>query len=347
MAVFKNSLEKSILATIAYFDIFDYPLTLVEIWKWLWEISDFRFQISDFDSQSSVGNRKSEIENREIGLVEVQKVLDSSEVLKSLVESRRGFYFLKGRGEAVELRQQRYNLAEKKFKKVLKVIRFLKFVPGIKMIAVCNDLAWSNAPEGSDIDLFVVTEKNKIWTARLWAASFLQLFGLRPGKIIKDKICLSFFVDENHLNLENLSIKPSSPSLFSLPSLSSSSLSPDIYLIYWISQIAPIYDVGGVYQKFLDANTWIKKYLPNIFASEIGERRRVASGRLILTKRSGLGERFFRWLQLKVMPKKLKEMANRDTQVIINDSMLKFHENDRREEFRRKWEEKLLILNDY
>jgi hypothetical protein len=28
-------LEKSILSVICYFDIFEYPLTLLEIWQWL------------------------------------------------------------------------------------------------------------------------------------------------------------------------------------------------------------------------------------------------------------------------------------------------------------------------
>jgi predicted nucleotidyltransferase len=295
----ENNLEKSILATIAYFDIFDYPLTIVELWKWLYQ---------------------SGAEEKKNNLSEILDILENNVKINSLVGSRRGFYFLRGREAIVELRQARYNLAEKKFKRALRVGFFLKRLPGIKMIAVCNNLAWSNAGEESDIDLFVVTEKGKIWTTRFWAAGLLKIFGLRPNeKRTKDKICLSFFADEENLNLEKISLGR-----------------PDIYLIYWIAQIAPIYDPGGIYQKFLEANSWIKKYLPNYLGVEPGRQRLLGRQKLALNF-LGWGENFFHRIQLRAMPTKLKEMANRDSRVIVNDSMLKFHANDRREEYRDKW----------
>jgi len=352
MAIFKNNLEKSIFSAVAYCDIFDYPLTAGEIWKWL-----FRDEIWG----SSLFN--------------VQKELEESENFKSLLGSRRGFYFLKGREATIELRQIRYSLAERKFKKALRVVRFLRFAPGIRMTAVCNSLAWSNASEESDIDFFIVTASNKIWTARFWTAGLLTLFGLRPTKNkTRDKICLSFFVDEDNLNLEKIAIDQ-----------------PDIYLIHWITQLAPIYDRGGVYEKFLKANKWIKKYLPNSFGNEVGERRKVPSAGLpqkhasqdtlpyiesespralpradrinsiensfdqsalrkvfsadtSSAQRRKTAERFFRWVQLKVMPDKLKEMANKDTRIIVSDGVLKFHDGDRRKEYKRRWEDKMVKL---
>lgn len=296
----QNNLEKSILATIAYFDIFSYPLTEVEIWKWLW-----------FEN--------SKVEN----LWEIGQTLKNSETLKSLISANRGFYFFKNCEELAEIRERRYVLAEKKLKRAKRIAGFLKFIPGIEMIAVCNSLAWTNAREESDIDFFIVTTPNKIWTSRFLAAGFLQLFSLRPSKKnTRDKICLSFFVDENYLNLEPLAVGRS-----------------DVYLIYWIAQLLPLYDCGGVYQKFWQANAWIKNFLPNVFPRDAGKalqkvsRSDIASG--------GLSEKFFRGLQMKLLPKNLKEMANRDSRVVITDKILKFHANDRREEYKKKWEEKI------
>ncbi len=37
-----------------------------------------------------------------------------------------------------------------------------------------------------------------------------------------------------------------------------------------------------------------------------------------------------KYFQLTIMPNKLKDMANQDTRVIVHDSILKFHDNDRR-----------------
>ena len=296
-------MEKSILATIAYFDVFNYPLTVTEIWKWLYSKEESR------DGSPTIG--------------EIWKILENNQSLKSLVNSRRGFYFLKNRDDLVEIREARYVLAVKKIKRARRVVKFLKFIPGIKMIALCNSLAWTNAREESDIDFFIVTDKNKIWTARFWSAGFLQIFGLRPSKKnTRDKICLSFFADYDSLNLESLATE-----------------SPDIYLIYWVAQLQPLFDRGGMYNKFWQANAWIKKFLPNVFprdeVNEISENR---PGKI------GLGEKFFRWMQLKLMPKSLKDMANRDSRVVVSDHMLKFHANDRREEYKKMWEEKVVNL---
>lgn len=295
------------MAVVAYFDIFGYPLTAVEIWKWLWR------------------EEKSEDEKgRGTGFAAVEKILNESEFLRSRAESRRGFYFLSGREEIIEKRQERYRLADKKFKKALKTAGVLKRVPGVKMIAICNSLAWSNAGGDSDIDMFVITEPGSIWTVRFWTAGFLKLFGLRPtGKKTRDKICLSFFVDEKNMDLEKISLSE-----------------PDIYLIYWIAGIVPIYDKDGVYERFIRDNTWIKKYLPNFFPAEISERRSLAAAKISLPI-PPLGEKFLRRMQLGAMPGRLKDMANRDTRVVINDSILKFHANDRRGEYRKRWQKKM------
>ncbi|OGF21593.1 hypothetical protein A2316_00780 [Candidatus Falkowbacteria bacterium RIFOXYB2_FULL_38_15] len=308
-----NKLEKSILETVAYFDIFSYPLTLVEIWKWLF---------------------LKEANGLFISLNKIEEIIKNSEAIKTLLEYKQGFYFFKNREALIALRKERYNLAENKFRKALRVAGFLKWIPGIKMIGICNSLSWANADTGSDIDFFIVTEKGKLWTSRFLAVGFLKIFGLRPEKNnTKDKICLSFFVDEEHLNLENLAIE-----------------SPDIYLIYWINQLVPIFDRGGVHQKFLESNQWIKIFLPNIFNNEGSERRRVAEdfifvGRKEKTAAGGLAEKFLHKLQYQILPKKIKEVANQNSNVVVKDGILKFHcDNDRRKKYQEKWFSKIKEL---
>lgn len=293
-------MEKSILFAIAYFDIMDYPLAVTEIWKWLY------FPV---DNPAAEGLRPS--------LSEILKILEDGQLIKSLVENQRGFYFLKNREDLVATRQERYILAEKKIRKAKLAAKFFRLIPGVKMVALCNSLAWTNAREESDIDFFIVTARNKIWTARFLTAGFLQLLGLRPSKNkTRDKICLSFFVDEDSLDLESLALDQ-----------------PDVYLIYWIAQLVPLYDRGGIYQKFWQVNAWVKDFLPNAFKRDAmitAEKERPAG-------KAGAAEKFFRWLQMKILPKNLKETANRDSRVVITDRILKFHVNDRREEYKQEW----------
>lgn len=41
---------------------------------------------------------------------------------------------------------------------------------------------------------------------------------------------------------------------------------------------------------------------------------------------------------MRIMPDHLKRMANKDTQVITTDCMLKFHDKDRREVYYEEWQ---------
>ena len=162
-------MTQAILKTLAYFDIFDYPLTLVEIWKWLY-----------------VEN------NRSASLSEVRQSLAQ---LAGRVETKNGFWFLPGRSGIIQTRLERYSIAEEKFKKLLKVVKVLRRIPFIKMIAVCNRLAYSNTDEKGDIDLFIITEKNRLWLTRLLAVGWLKLNKQRPmpGNK-KDAIDTNFFL---------------------------------------------------------------------------------------------------------------------------------------------------------
>lgn len=306
------SLEKSILATIAYFDIFDYPLTLVEIWQWLYTYSEPRNQ------------------NQEpIKIFDIQEILDNSDYLKKRLETKNGFYFLAGRTGLVEKRMERYNIAERKYKKALRIIKFLHLIPYVKMIAICNTLAYSNARDESDIDLFIICEKGHLWKTRFLISGFLKFFNLRPTELqTRDKICASFFLSEDNLDIRNLAIND------------------DIYLKYWITQIYPVYD-DGVYGQFSTSNGWVKNDLPNIFSITPTIRRQLTASPLKTIFRlifSILPENYCKNYQWKILPDNLRQIVNKDTRVVMNDHALKFHDNDKRELFRNNFQQKLQQL---
>lgn len=308
-----GDLEKSILATICYFDIFDYPLILVEIWKWLYVYPEPE-------------NLRTE---EPIRMLDVQEALEKSEYLKQRMETKNGFYFLRGRTGLVKKRMERYNIAERKYKKALKIIKILRLIPYVKMIAICNTLAYSNARDESDIDLFIICEKSHLWKSRFLISGFLKLFNLRPTALeTKDKICASFFLSEDNLNIRNLSI------------------ADDIYLKYWLTQVYPVCD-NGIYQKFLSVNDWIKNDIPNFFPVQPTLRRQLKPGRFKLIFRlifSILSENYCKNYQWKILPENLRKIVNKDTRVVMNNQVLKFHDNDAREFYRDSFHEKIRKL---
>lgn len=289
-----------IIPVIAYFDMFDYPLTQTELNKWQFGQS-VRQALGPFPN--------------------------------GLVEQTNSFYHLTGRSALVQLRHQRYLIAEKKFKRALRFAQIFRLLSSVRLIAVCNTLAFSNARDESDIDLFIVTSPNKIWLTRFWLQSLLALLGIRPhdhGVSIKDAVCLSFLTTEDNLNLQPISLN-----------------SQDVYLPLWISQLVPIYDPDGLYQKFWQVNSWIKKFLPQSYPLKVAARRQVKKTRwsgLFSFLTAGFWEQITKKWQNNLFPRRLKEMANRDRRVIINDKMLKLHTNDRLQEFQNQWLQKLKNL---
>ncbi|MFA5127168.1 MAG: hypothetical protein WC465_04220 [Patescibacteria group bacterium] len=309
-----SDLEKSISKTLAYFDIFDYPLTATEVWKWLYR------------------------PHSPVTLAKVRECLSSGQWLQEKISATEGFYCLKGRENIFLLRKQNNNWAERKFAKVVRLVKFYRYLPFIKLIAVCNSLAYSNARNDSDIDLFVVTSKDKIWLARFWAVLLVQLLGLRQtDKKRKDTFCFSFFIDEDYLNIQSILLGQH-----------------DIYSAYWVQQVLPVFDPENIYPKFLAANQWYKEYLPNSYANKfVYEVKATRSSRLaskilgfifdppfLSRGLYGLQRKF----QSSIIGRNLQQIVNVDTRVIVNEHMLKFHANDRRDFFYHQWRDRVKQL---
>jgi len=302
-----SNIEKSILETVSYFDIFSFPLTQIELYKNLYLL------------------------NNDISFNDFINVLETNEIINMEIDNKEGFYFLHGRDSIVQIRKQRYDIAYKKYILAMRYIRKLLYFPCFKSIMVCNTLALENSNENSDIDLFIITERNRIWTARFIAVMVSKILNLRPKKNNqKNKICLSFYIDEKHLNIENVS------------------KNHNIYFIYWISQLVPIYDQDDIFNQFYNENSWIRMYLKNIFNFNTADKRR-----LYLNKNGAFFRRIFSYLftngvenilkeiQMKKMNLEIKNKLNLNDDVLINDGIIKLHTNDRREQYKNEFELKI------
>ncbi|MFA6307430.1 MAG: hypothetical protein WCS88_01975 [Patescibacteria group bacterium] len=309
-----NDLEKAILKTIAFFDVFSYPLTASELWKWLYK------------------------PQQKYSLADLRETLATSQILKDKLDSKEGFYHIKGRDSIYLKRKQRNNLAERKFRKVIYLAKVYRFIPFVRMVAVCNSLGYSNAGEKSDIDLFIISRRGTIWLARFFTILIVKFLHMRPREDSKkDTFCLSFFVDEKYLNIE-----------------SSQMNKDDIYYPYWLTNLIPVYNPDGLYEKFLEENHWYKNYLPNAYPNQFAKE--VYSS--LLSKISNIiiafifnppfirrfVYNFYRMIQIKIIDKNLKTLINIDTRVIVNEQMLKFYSNDNRELFAKQWRERVHVL---
>ncbi len=163
--------EKEI-SSLIYHDIFDYPLTPLELIKW------------------TAGKKV---------------LLRDLENLK--ISTKNGFLLLNGKEGSTLKRLMRKRISKRKLEKAKKAAKILSLLPTVKMVAITGALAMNNANEESDIDFLTITKKGSLWTTRIFAMALLKVFGIPRRKYgdksTKDKLCLNIWLDENDLVWSN------------------------------------------------------------------------------------------------------------------------------------------------
>ncbi len=170
-----SSLERAIGRTVAYADLFDYPLTVPEIHRYL-------------DGLRATPG-------------EVAEALARGNLLPGRLESREGYFFLPGREATVALRQERSRIARRLWPQALGYGRLMARLPFVRMVSVTGSLAMDNPGEQADIDYLVVTENGRLWLARLLIIGVVRL-AARRGLVL----CPNYLVSERALRFPNPNI---------------------------------------------------------------------------------------------------------------------------------------------
>ena len=171
------NLQSAILATLAYHDIFDYPLDSSEIGDLLVK-------------------KKARKES-------IARVLERLMVMGKVGQNER-YFFLKNRKKIARIRKQRSKYSQAKLKRAAFFAGLLKIIPSVKLVAVSGALSMENSRRSDDIDLVVVTSKGLLWTTRFLANIILLPFKRDPaGQKISDRACLNMFLDESDLSIKD------------------------------------------------------------------------------------------------------------------------------------------------
>lgn len=278
-----EQIKEAIIRVIVFFDLFDYPLSDFEIWK-------------NLDKK-----------------IDLQKLKEILELLTEL-ETKDGFFFLKNRSEIVASRQKRHNYTQRKIRIAKRFSKVFSILPWVKTIIISNSIGQFNLRDGSDIDFFVITAPRRIWLTRFFCASIAALLNSRPKlKNKRDKICLSFYITTNNLNLDGLKLRDGDP-----------------YFFYWLRSFILLYNKDEVYEKFLAANNLnshirqVDDFTPS--SNQINE------GSLL-----NYLERIFKKIQFIIMSPVLKTAINNSVGVVVNDNVLKLYLTDNRQEYAEKY----------
>jgi predicted nucleotidyltransferase len=203
------TIKRNILAALAYFDMFDYPLTYSEIFLFL----ENKYRQSEF-----------------------------SEALNSLVFNKMIFQFdkyysLKNDYGLIARRNKGNEKAAELIKKAKEVGRLLIKFPYVRGVGISGSLSKNFADNKSDIDLFIITDKNRLWVAR----SFMHCFKKLTFLVNKQHhYCMNYYIDEEQLQI----------------------VEKNIYTAIEVGTLIPL-EGDTVFERFYAANSWTRDLLPN------------------------------------------------------------------------------------
>ena len=293
-------LRSSILATLTYYDVFDFPLTILETYKSL--INPARLH----KLNEGVGN---------VSLGYVAQELEGLAV-SGLIDHENGFYFLPGRNSLYDRRIEKEKITSAKWKKFLRLSEWFQAAPYIRGMFASGSLAINNASLESDFDVLTIVQSGRLYTCRLFLWLISSLLGARRKKfdtVAPDKFCLNHYITDDSLTITHESL----------------------YNAQTYANLKPVLIDKELIHSFYTSNIWINKFVHNFKVNDEFIRRtprrnpflQWVAGVIEFLLNSGLGDKIERmakqYQQKRIVDNPMTyENGGR---VTFNDRELEFH----------------------
>jgi len=230
-----TSVEKEILKTISYFNLFNYQPTLDETHLFLTK------KIAKRKLSQIISNLVTKNTLEEYGKNNIKYTQGRYGIKKSQITNYKSQNLLKRRDES-----------KNKLGKIKPFINILSKFKQVKLIGLSGSMAMMNAVKTDDIDLFIITEHNRLFMGRMISLLLAQVMGMRRRRAVsdrlrennnQDKVCLNLFFDEANLSVPRFKRNE--------------------YVAHEVLQMKPLVNKDQAYEKFLEANKWVYTIYPN------------------------------------------------------------------------------------
>lgn len=235
-----SDIKKHILATIAYFDLFRYPLTIDEIYLFL----PAKCVVQEFD------------------------VALRCLVIDRLIYHIGKFYTLKNDYFLIERRIKGNAKAARMIGTAKKVSNLLMRFPFVRGIAISGSLSKNFADDDSDIDLFIITAKNGLWIARTLMHCFKKLTFLVNRQ---HYFCMNYYIDEQQLQIPEKNIYTAIEIATLMPMHGDTTFEQFYAANAWTRSFLPHKCMRLTTAKSLK-RSWLKVFLEMLFNNRLGNK---------------------------------------------------------------------------
>jgi hypothetical protein len=234
-------LHTSILKTIAYFDLFNYPLTLEDIRRFL-----------DVEAEEADIRAETEMLVREGRLYQM------------------GAYYSLQDNSALALRRLRGEAhADELLRIAARGARLLYQFPFVRGVCISGSLSKRCADEKADIDYFIITSANRVWIARTLMHLFKKLTFLLGHQ---HRFCMNYYVDENALEIREKNIFTAIELFTLLPMSGDQALDKFFHANDWATEYFPGYRNRSRMAQETRPASFVKRLLERLFSNRLGNR---------------------------------------------------------------------------
>ncbi|MEK7138121.1 MAG: nucleotidyltransferase domain-containing protein [Patescibacteria group bacterium] len=239
-------IQDAILATLAYYDGLDYPLSGFELYRYIINPQRLKPYIESLEA---------------ITLKEISEAIEEL-INKGMIQQENGFYSLKGRTGLSVLRIDREKISTQKWRRCLRRAYWLQLAPWIRGMFVSGSLALGTADRESDFDILVLVEPGRLYLARLLLSGVASLIGARRTRfevVAPDKFCFNHYLTTDSLGITHESL----------------------YNAQTYAHLVPLAVSPTLAGKFFAENLWINKFVYNFTPHSQTIRRTVRPSGLL------------------------------------------------------------------
>lgn len=170
-----SPLSKNIIKSLAYYDIFSYPLKAEEIYH--------NLSVNHCSPQDIVSELK-------------------ELCAKKLVYRINDFYLLQNNPEFVSRRLKGNNLCNKRIKAAFRMSGIISKFPYVRAVFLTGSISKGYMDKDSDVDYLIITKPGRLWVCKLFLTLFKKIFLLNSRKVF----CINYYIDYNHLEIEEKNV---------------------------------------------------------------------------------------------------------------------------------------------
>lgn len=210
----------------------------------------------------------------------------------------------------MESRRQ-YLLYDLKWRKLLKLAEWFRFLPFIEFVMASGSMALGNVDEKSDFDLLVGVKQGRMFTARYFALALFTLLGVRrmddDPESSPDKLCFNHFVTS---------------SVYAKPPFNT-------YRRELYRNLVPVFGNVERIREFFKANKWCGRDGGKVLDLRYKYRERSGFGQFFEVL---FGGRFGDWIENNILGPMAKQRLSeyvdkmpKTGRVVISNAELEFH----------------------